>query len=1144
MMNNIDGKKIVEYLNTLGLSTKDVLTIGDLKTNYRKLAKYYHPDNHETGDDEQFKKVQEAYDYCQENLEYVNEQIKANFTINASGFSSKEEEAFAMTALRAAASMRIFGFELNEQLTHKKLDENYYKLSILFQTILKDFKRLKVLNDAYAFLKENFDFVNILIACQFDYNLFKAARAKADELKREQERKDAEERAAREKAEKERKEREALERRRAEEARLKAEQERKRREVEERARREQEKKEAQLFYKNRLEEEMEKIILSAYSDKNRNTVKVIFDAFRKKEAQIQTKNSAIQTVSVFKDEIKKVKTIKQQKIIKKRLTLSGIITACMAILVGIGFGIKGIVDEVNRKNTFEHGVSLMQSGDYSTAKTTFESLGNYKTSKNKAIVCDGLIMLDASRQTKTETDAIAGIKKVLSGGESVHVYYDSSSGHNVRRNRLSFDDSQYDEVISSPNFTLHKPNSSLNNGYTFGHWFSNSLKYEDITMLCMDSTWSVNSYLISYHLDGGINNTSNPKSYTIETNDIYLQDASKQNFTFSGWFDKQNGGNRILSIPKGTTGNIDLYAKYEINHYTVNFYNWDYEKLYTTTVDHGGSVSYPYGNPTKPKDQQYSYSFSGWDKPLNNIVANTDFVAQFSNTVNQYTVTFKNYDGTILGTDTVDYGSTASYSGEIPEKPISLDNRKSYVFSGWDISLNSIKDNCVAVAQYDEIDRFLAKFYNGDELLYSTMLNEGEVPVFVGENPTKDSTQQYSFEFSYWNPTPEAIHSDMAYQPVFTSTLNQYTVTFKNYDGTILGISTVDYGTSASYLGEIPTKPKTQQYSYSFSGWDLDLSCITDDIETTALFSETINQYTVTFKNYNGSILGTSTVDYGGTAEYSGSTPMKPKTQQYSFAFSGWNISLENITSDRDAVAQYNSTVNQYTVTFKNYDGTVLWTDTVDYGTSANYGGTTPTKPDSKGCSYSFSGWDKSFNQVLNDVTVTATFEAELINGVFELNSDGKTYKLVSCTREETLLIPAKHNGLPITRIGERALGFSGYPSGGPADPQRTLLHTVELSEGLKYIENSAFRFNSNLQTIVLPRSLVSIGSFAFGNTGFSEDCIIRKNVTQMGERVFFEVHNRVLCEAESKPSGWDTFWNENDNGGGGRNVVVWGYKD
>ena len=80
-MNTIDGKKIIEYLNTLGLSTKDVLTLSDLKTNYRKLAKYYHPDNHETGDAEQFKKVQEAYDYCQENLEYVNEQIKANFTI-------------------------------------------------------------------------------------------------------------------------------------------------------------------------------------------------------------------------------------------------------------------------------------------------------------------------------------------------------------------------------------------------------------------------------------------------------------------------------------------------------------------------------------------------------------------------------------------------------------------------------------------------------------------------------------------------------------------------------------------------------------------------------------------------------------------------------------------------------------------------------------------------------------------------------------------------------------------------------------------------------------------------------------------------------------------------------------------------------
>ena len=139
-----------------------------------------------------------------------------------------------------------------------------------------------------------------------------------------------------------------------------------------------------------------------------------------------------------------------------------------------------------------------------------------------------------------------------------------------------------------------------------------------------------------------------------------------------------------------------------------------------------------------------------------------------------------------------------------------------------------------------------------------------------------------------------------------------------------------------------------------------DVPMVTNSYNMCVVLEEEIVYHTVTFKDWNGTVLKTEQVQYGGAA----TAPANPTRTGYTFT--GWDKAFNNVTADLVVTAQYS--INTYTVTFKDWNGTVLKTQQVQYGGAA----TAPANPTRTG--YTFTGWDKAFTSVTANLVVTAQY--------------------------------------------------------------------------------------------------------------------------------------------------------------------------
>lgn len=175
------------------------------------------------------------------------------------------------------------------------------------------------------------------------------------------------------------------------------------------------------------------------------------------------------------------------------------------------------------------------------------------------------------------------------------------------------------------------------------------------------------------------------------------------------------------------------------------------------------------------------------------------------------------------------------------------------------------------------------------------------------------------------------------------------------------------------------------------------------------------------FWNYDGTtLLYTAEVVDGADAVYSGSTPSRTQTAQYTYSFVGWSKSknatsadadaLKAVTTDRDVYAAFNATVRTYTVYFYNGSTLLQTVNNVPYGGSATYTGSTPTYTGSGDpADYEFIGWNPTGKGITGNTSCYAQFKysgylyTQLIDGSITEYADDQlstvgAYAFYNCT--------------------------------------------------------------------------------------------------------------------------------------------------
>ena len=226
-------------------------------------------------------------------------------------------------------------------------------------------------------------------------------------------------------------------------------------------------------------------------------------------------------------------------------------------------------------------------------------------------------------------------------------------------------------------------------GYTFGGWYKDAKFTTQVTEIIQGTTGDITlyakwvtegDYTITYvNVDGATN--ENPASYNVETGTITLKDPVKPGYTFGGWYKDGEFTTKVTEITQGSTGNITLYAKWELVSYTITYELNDGTNAPENPASYNVETeTITLKDPVKP-----GYTFAGWyrdgeftDEITEITQGTTGDITLYAKWVTEgdYTITYVNVDGATNE-------NPASYNVETGTITLKDPVKPGYTFGGW-----------------------------------------------------------------------------------------------------------------------------------------------------------------------------------------------------------------------------------------------------------------------------------------------------------------------------------------------------------------------------------------------------------------------------------------------------------------------------